>query len=426
MMDATAFIVRKQGAAFEQVQAKLDELRPGEVLVELKATGICHTDLSVARGKIPVQLPAILGHEGKSRVSSSQSHVEGLVDHFADWQVGAGVVLDFGDDVVGLQKGDHVVLSYNYCGSCRSCRAKRTWHCSDVMKANFGGCRPDRSSTITIAGESGVSSNFFGQSSFCNPTVVQAACCVKVDPKLPLSVVCALGCGFQTGAGAVYNVLKPNETKIRSLAVFGIGGVGCAAIMVAKYLSKQDDNELRTIIAVDVIEERLQLARDLGATHAINSAATTDVKAATDDLTNGEGVDAVIDCTAILAVIDTMIKCLGPGGVAVTVGGPPPGSQLSLDIFDFLIGAKTYRGCHQGNAYSKEVRHLTNQVTRIIDICIVHTLPGRPVLAGRNANRENAERVRSVGYQSCRSRHIYWSRGKSHPVVVLMLKSPFD
>ena len=268
------------------------------------------------------------------------------------------MILECGDDVEGLHKGDHVVVSYNYCGSCRSCLIERTWHCSEVMKANFGGSRGDGSSTISIDGIPGVSSNFFGQSSFSNPAVVQAACCVKVHPNLPLSVVCALGCGFQTGAGAVYNVLKPSETKLRSLAVFGIGGVGCASIMMARYLSKQLGNELRTIIAVDIIADRLQLAKELGATHVINSAEVPDVQAATRDLTNGEGLDAVIDCTAVLPVIQTMVKCLGPGGVAVTVGGPPPGSQISLDIFDFLIGAKTYRGCHQGNAYPKEVRRV--------------------------------------------------------------------
>lgn len=331
-------------------------------------------------------------------MKASQNYID-YSPALADRCTGAGVILECGHDVSELRKGDHVVLSYNFCGTCYSCQTKRTWHCSDVMKSNFGGSRPDGSSTIIVDRESNVSSNFFGQSSFTNPAVVQAACCVKVDPKLPPSVVCALGCGFQTGAGAVYNVLKPSETKIRSLAAFGIGGVGCASTIMAKYLSKQADNELRTIIAVDVIEDRLQLAKELGATHVINSAQVSDVKAATQDLTNGEDVDAVIDCTAVLSVIQTMVKCLGPGGVAVTVGGPPPGSQLSLDIFDFLIGAKTYRGCHQGNAYPKEVRTSSSRTTRLVDIVyIVHTLPGRPVLERRNAYREASEDLQRVGY----------------------------
>ncbi len=116
-----------------------------------------------------------------------------------------------------------------------------------------------------------MSTCFFGQSSFCNPAVVQEASCVKVDKKLPLTVVCALGCGFQTGAGSVYNVVKPLERNLRHIAVFGIGGVGCAAIMAAHHIANSKGSSSFDIVAIDVNDSRLELARELGATHVINS-----------------------------------------------------------------------------------------------------------------------------------------------------------
>lgn len=199
-----------------------------------------------------------------------------------------------------------------------------------------------------------ISTCFFGQSSFCNPAIAQEVCCVKVDAKLPLSVMCALGCGFQTGAGAVFNVVKPVTRGTRSLVVFGVGGVGCAAIMMAHYLAKQDGSQLKSTIAVDVNDQRLSLAKELGATHAINSTKTS-LNDILNEITAGEQVDAAIDCTGIISVIEQMIKLVGPGGLAITIGGPPPGSTAAIDVFGLLIKAVSYRGCHQGNAYSREV-----------------------------------------------------------------------
>lgn len=262
-------------------------------------------------------------------------------------------MLDVGSEVSSVGKGDSVVLSYNFCNSCHSCKIKRTWHCSEVTASNFGGCRPDGSRTVMSQGEP-ISTCFFGQSSFCNPTIVQEVCCVKVDGKLPLSVVCALGCGFQTGAGAVCNVVKPVARGIRSLAVFGVGGVGCAAIMMARYLAKQTGSQLKTIIAIDVNEQRLDLAKELGATHAIDST-KANLNEVLDEITVGEQADAAVDCTGVVSVIEQMIKLIGPGGLAVTIGGPPPGSTAAVDVFGLLIKAASYRGCHQGNAYSREV-----------------------------------------------------------------------
>lgn len=245
------------------------------------------------------------------------------------------------------------MLSYNSCGQCRSCRAKHPYQCFTAQEQNFGGKRRDGSRTI-VAQDEEFSTCFFGQSSFCNPAIVQEASCVKVDKKLPLNTICALGCGFQTGSGAIYNVVKPIERKIQSLAIFGIGGVGCAAIMAARQLSTSKLGGSISIIAIDINNDRLEFAKELGATHAINSREAGSLQAAVLDITNGNGLDAVVDCTGAIPVINEMIGLIGPGGIAVTVGGPPPGKKVEVDVFDMLIKCKTYCGCHQGNAYSKE------------------------------------------------------------------------
>jgi aryl-alcohol dehydrogenase len=163
-----------------------------------------------------------------------------------------------------------------------------------------------------------------------------------------------MGCGFQTGAGAVFNAIKPVENNTRSLAIFGTGGVGFAAIMAALSLARENQNILQKIIAVDINNSRLELARQLGTTHTINSA-TEDLAARIHEITDGEGLDAAIDCSGVVPVITQMISLLGPGGQAVSVGAPPPGKTVEVDTFNLLVTAKTYQGCHQGNANSKEV-----------------------------------------------------------------------
>ncbi|PYH76970.1 GroES-like protein [Aspergillus uvarum CBS 121591] len=328
MIQATAFIVCEKQAPFQPKQVKLNALQSREVLVDLKATGICQTDLVVQSGKIPIPFPAILGHEG------------------------AGVIRAVGSAVTDFVVGDHVVLSYNHCTTCSSCRSGKTFQCLEMRERNFGGQRADGSQTVISDDSNRISTCFFGQSAFCNPAVVQEACCVKVDKDLPLSVLCSFGCGFQTGTGSVFNVVRPVERKTRSLLVFGLGSVGVAAIIAAKILAEDNPGVLDTIIAVDIVDDKLSIALELGATHIINSA-KEDLKGRLAEINNGEGLDAAIDCTGVIAVVNSMVSLVGAGGVAVTVGGPPPGLKASIDVFDVLINCKTYHGCHQGNAYSK-------------------------------------------------------------------------
>lgn len=179
-------------------------------------------------------------------------------------------------------------------------------------------------------------------------------------------MVCTLGCGFQTGAGSVFNVIKPVQRKVRYLAVFGAGGVGFAAIMAAHFLRNENPSVLEAIIAVDVQEARLDLAKQLGATHIINSR-TDDLRKRIAEITDDENLDAAVDCTGVIPVVNDMISLIGPGGLAVTVGGPTPGLTASVDVFDMLIGAKTYRGCHQGNAYAKDVSVFSPPYMELLD-----------------------------------------------------------
>lgn len=214
----------------------LEEPRSGEMLVRVVAAGICHTDLHAhAR---PGPKPIVLGHEG------------------------AGVVERIGPDVVDFAEGDHVVLSLSYCGVCPSCRRNAPTYCYDVMPRNFGALRPDGTSPLSRNGEK-IFGRFFGQSSFASHALVDAASAIKVPKDVPLAMLGPLACSMQTGAGSVINSLKVSFGQ--SFAVFGAGSVGLAAVLAARLVGA------RRIVAVDVIEERLRIAIELGATDVVNA-----------------------------------------------------------------------------------------------------------------------------------------------------------
>ena len=315
-------------------------------------------------------------------------------------RLGAGVVRNTGRAVKSIRLGDHVVLSYASCGDCRSCVTRKPYQCYTAQQQNFGGRRADRSSTIQGIIEddhSPVSSQqvgclMFGQSSFSSTTIARECSCVPVDKHLPLETICALGCGFQTGSGAVYNLVKPLQRAIRHVAIFGIGGVGCAAILAANQLRETAKANF-SIVAIDIHGNRLELARELGATETINSS-TDDLVARVQTITKGEGFDAAIDCTGVIPVVKNMVSVVGVGGIAVQVGGPPPGKTVPIDAFDMLIKCKSYVGCHQGNAYSKEVRFIVRSIRHLeVLTYTVHPLARRFVLEGALSSGEAAEKV---------------------------------
>lgn len=297
-MKTTAWVATAPHQPLEQQELTIDEPRADEVRVRLVASGVCHTDAIVRDQWYPTPLPAVLGHEG------------------------AGVVEAVGAAVSGLTAGDKVLLSFSSCGQCDLCQLGKPAYCRDFFGRNFGGQRTDGSSAYTGA-EGRVSSHFFGQSSFAHLANVPARCAVKVPDDAPLELLAPLGCGIQTGAGAVLNSL--NAEAGSSIAVFGAGAVGDSAILAAVIAG------CTTIIAVDVVPARLELARELGATHTVNPK-EVDALAAIQQITDGRGVNYAVDTTGVPAVFRQMTDALATLGHGVLVGAAALGVEATIDI----------------------------------------------------------------------------------------------
>ena len=279
-----AAVLRKKGGPLMIESLELEGPREDEVLVRLVASGICHTDIDFCDGWVEADNAVVLGHEG------------------------AGVVERTGKSVKGVRRGDHVVLSYQSCGRCRQCRGGHPAHCQHFYEANFGFQRLDGSNALH---RSGVRGHFFGQSSFATHTLATERNLVRVSKDLPLEVLSPLGCGLQTGAGTVMNSLKVSEGA--SIAVFGTGAVGLAAVMAARLIGAGP------IIGVDIRPKRLQLALKLGATHKIDNR-RQDV-AARIALITGGGVDYVVETTASSEMHRLAVEVLNPQGVVALLTG---------------------------------------------------------------------------------------------------------
>jgi aryl-alcohol dehydrogenase len=311
-MQVTAAVSRGIGEAPALETLELEAPRTGEMLIRLVATGICHTDLHEHPGRHAPQ-PIVLGHEG------------------------AGVVDGIGAGVRGFEIGDHVILSGNSCGRCPSCLANRPTYCDLAMPLCFGGKRLD-GSTALRCGVDAVHSHFFGQSSFATHTVVPERTAVKVDRDLPLEKLGPLGCGVITGAGAVIEALRVGYGD--SIAIFGVGGVGLAAVMAARLVGA------RHIVAVDVNTERLALARELGATRTFNSDddAMKQIRAVT-----GRGVRCSLNTTTVPAVHTMALEVLAMNGTAGFVAAPR--GSWTPQMFGLLAGGRQLRGILGGDAH---------------------------------------------------------------------------
>ncbi|MBI1181829.1 MAG: zinc-binding dehydrogenase [Alphaproteobacteria bacterium] len=311
-MKVTAALSHGPGKPFTLEDVDLDDPRPDEVLVRLVATGICHTDLYV-RDLIPAT--AVLGHEG------------------------AGVVEAVGADVTKVQPSDHVVLSYAWCGACPSCESGEPYYCHDFNVRNMGGARPDGTPTLRRRGAP-LFGNFFGQSSFATFALATEANVVKVRKDAPLEVLGPLGCGVQTGAGAVMNGLEPLPGE--AFVVFGAGTVGLSAVMAANLIGCEP------LIVVDPLPARRDLAKRLGAHHAIDPAAADPVKQI---LTiTGHGALYSLECTGIPAVFEQAVRCLGPRGTCGFLGAPPPGATAAIDLGGLLSKGLRIRGMIEGES----------------------------------------------------------------------------
>lgn len=302
----TAAVVEAPGRPFTLQQVELDDLQPGEILVRVGAAGLCHTDLSVQAGYIPFALPGVLGHEA------------------------AGIVEAVGPAVTRVVPGDSVALSFTSCGRCRQCRGGHPAYCPTWVTANMfnGGVRADGTPTIRREGTA-LGGRFFGQSSFSARAIADERSAVKVPGDVPLELIAPLGCGIQTGAGTVLNILRPQPGS--TLAVFGTGAVGLAAIAAAAL------NPLAAVVAVDRVDSRLELALELGATHRI-STETDDAAKVLAEITGGTGLDYAIDTTASMGVLRTAVEALGTFGSAAAIGAAPLGTELTLDYTGLLVG----------------------------------------------------------------------------------------
>ncbi len=309
-----AAVLRQASGPFTIESLTLDQPRADEVLVKLVATGVCHTDMAV-RDRPDTPTPSILGHEG------------------------AGIVEKIGANVRKVVPGDHVVLTLMSCGRCKFCLRGEPCYCQRQYPLNFS-CRREDGSVSAHSHDGDVCNHFFGQSSFGTHTLANERNVVKVPKSVKLELLGPLGCGIQTGAGAVMNSLKVKGGD--SFACFGTGSVGLAAIMAAHAIGAT------TIIAVDIVESRLRMAKRLGATHVINAKKVDPVTEIT-KITGGQGLDYALDTSGAVPVFDQAVAALGVRGTYgfVTAGNTP---ARTFDARRFMGRGQRMMGILEGDA----------------------------------------------------------------------------
>jgi aryl-alcohol dehydrogenase len=315
-MKIRAAVVDEPGGPFVVGELEISGPRSDELLVEMVAVGLCHTDLLARNTDFPVPLPAVFGHEG------------------------AGIVREVGEAVEHFTAGDRVLMSFAACHQCVTCRSGAPAYCVDSFARNFGCARPDGSSPLSRAGRR-VNGNFFGQSSFASAVVAHHTGVVKVGLDADLKILAPLGCGVQTGAGAVLRSLKCPAGS--SIAVFGVGAVGLSAIMGAKLAG------CARIVAVDVNQNRLDLALELGATDTLRSAEGLNLSALLMELTRGAGVDSALDTTGRPDVARDAVDALAPMGTFGLIGAAKVGTEVSLDMGHMMLG-RSFRGIVEGDS----------------------------------------------------------------------------
>jgi aryl-alcohol dehydrogenase len=310
-MKIKAAVTHGQGEDFKIEEVELAEPKANEVLIKIVASGVCHTD-AVARDLGLTPYPVVLGHEGS-----------GIVE-----KVGAGVKT--------IEPGDHVVLSFASCGHCENCLTGHPTVCTEFNDLNFGGKMED--DTHRLHQHDHELSTFFGQSSFGTYAVANERNVVKVDKDVDLALLGPLGCGIQTGSGTVLNRLKPDFGT--SIAVYGTGAVGLSGIMAAKITG------CRHIIAIDIHDSRLEKAKELGATHVINSK-NEDVVERIQEITDG-GVHYGLETTGVPVVVRQGLRALRPLGTLAIVGVTP---EMEINVHEEIMAeGKTMVGVIEGDA----------------------------------------------------------------------------
>lgn len=304
VMKMKAAVTPKKRSPFEITDIALPDLDSKDVLIKVTASGICHTDVS-GRDTDMVDPPAVLGHEG------------------------AGIVEKVGSEVTELQQGDHVVVSFASCGTCDNCLADHPAHCRNYGELNLNSHIDQNTNTLV--------SRFFGQSSFATYSLVHERNIVKIDQDIDLALAAPLGCGLQTGASTVLNVLKPESGS--SIAILGVGAVGLSAIMAAKIAGCEH------IIAVDLHDNRLALAEELGATATINSGNVNMVEKITE--MTGTGVQHAIDTTGVDMVIEQAVESLDTFGQIAFVATD---GNFTIPFINLALKGSRIVGSTQGDA----------------------------------------------------------------------------
>jgi S-(hydroxymethyl)glutathione dehydrogenase / alcohol dehydrogenase len=302
-----AAVLYEYGAPLVVRDVDLDPPKDGEVLVRMAASGVCRSDWHTAQGIHPQRLPVVLGHEGSA------------------------VVEELGAGVRGIAPGDHVVLSWlPYCGSCARCVGGRPNLCERLAPFDAGGL-VDGTTRMRADGED-VHHNV--PSSFAERAVVPANTAIAVDPDLPLEQVALLGCAVMTGVGAVVNTARVRPGQ--SVAVVGCGGVGLSAVQGARIAGAS------SIVAIDVVETKLDLARELGATAVVNAGAD-------DPFATAGRSDVVVECLGHADTIELAASLTAPGGTTVLVGMAPPGARPGVPALDMTLEERTVTGSWYGS-----------------------------------------------------------------------------
>ncbi|HEX7812303.1 MAG TPA: S-(hydroxymethyl)glutathione dehydrogenase/class III alcohol dehydrogenase [Burkholderiales bacterium] len=329
-MDVRAAVALKAGAPLSLETVKLEGPKAGEVLVEIKATGICHTDEYTLSGADPEGLfPSILGHEG------------------------AGIVVDVGPGVKSLKKGDHVIPLYvPECRECEYCTSQKTNLCQSIRITQGQGLMPDGSSRFSLGGTK--LHHYMGTSTFANYTVVPEISLAKIREDAPFDKVCYIGCGVTTGIGAVINTAKVEPGA--NVVIFGLGGIGLNVVQGARMAGAN------MIIGVDINPKRRALAEKFGMTHFVNpkEMAENELVPHLVNLTRG-GADYSFECIGNVKLMRQALECCHKGwGVSVIIGVAPAGAEISTRPFQLVTG-RVWKGTAFGGARGR------TDVPRIVD-----------------------------------------------------------
>lgn len=346
-METRAAIATKAGAPLSIETVTLDGPKEGEVLVEIKATGVCHTDAFTLSGDDPEGIfPAILGHEG------------------------AGVVVDCGPGVTTLKKGDHVIPLYiPECRRCKSCLSGKTNLCTSIRETQGQGVMPDGSSRFSIGGDKIF--HYMGTSTFANHTVVPEIALAKVREDAPFDKICYIGCGVTTGIGAVITTAKVEPGA--NVVVFGLGGIGLNVVQGARLAGAN------MIVGIDLNPARKEMAENFGMTHFVNpSEIDGDIVPYLVDLTGG-GADYSFECIGNVNTMRQALECAHRGwGESIIVGVAGAGQEISTRPFQLVTG-RVWKGTAFGGAKSRrDVPKIVDWYMdgKIeIDPMITHTLP---------------------------------------------------